>query len=154
MGLSKTDNINQMITILSLGFLICLDRDSQSRHWQRASLDSQENLDTFKKLVSTIEISWFSLDGHMQIQYFSVEIETYQDLLRLLWLFVIFVDFSGENSIFFEKVLTKILIISKNHCYLNLSWWYWLVSTISIKISTQPSLDWKVSILKISTEIK
>ena len=28
------------------------------------------------------------------------------------------------------------------------------ISTISIKISTQPSLDWKVSILKISTEIK
>ncbi len=35
----------------------CLDRDSRSRHWQRAGLDSQENLDTFKKLVSTIKIS-------------------------------------------------------------------------------------------------
>ncbi len=35
----------------------CLDRDSRSRHWQRAGLDSRENLDTFIKLVSTIEIS-------------------------------------------------------------------------------------------------
>ena len=35
----------------------CLDRDSQSRHWQRAGLDSRENCDTFKKLVLTIEIS-------------------------------------------------------------------------------------------------
>jgi hypothetical protein len=79
--------------------------ESQSRqlrkswHWQSASLDNRENLDTFKKLVSTIEISRFSLDGHMQIQYFSVEIETYWDLSRLLWLFVIFVDFSIFFSI-------------------------------------------------------
>ncbi len=34
-----------------------LDRDSQFRHWQRVGLDSQENLDNFKKLVSTIEKS-------------------------------------------------------------------------------------------------
>jgi hypothetical protein len=34
-----------------------LDQESQSQHWQRVSLDSQENLDTFKKLVSTIKIS-------------------------------------------------------------------------------------------------
>jgi hypothetical protein len=31
-----------------------LDRDSRSRHWQRAGLDSRENLDTSKKLVSTL----------------------------------------------------------------------------------------------------
>jgi hypothetical protein len=35
----------------------CLDRDSQSQHWQRAGLNSRENLNTFKKLVSTIKIS-------------------------------------------------------------------------------------------------
>ncbi len=34
-----------------------LDRDSRSRRRQRVSLDSQENLDSVKKLVSTIEIS-------------------------------------------------------------------------------------------------
>ncbi len=34
-----------------------LDRESQSQHWQRVSLDSRKNLDTFKKLVSTIKIS-------------------------------------------------------------------------------------------------
>ncbi len=33
----------------------CLNRDSQSRHWQKVSLDGRENLDSFKKLVSTIE---------------------------------------------------------------------------------------------------
>ncbi len=32
-----------------------------------------------------IKISQFSLDGLMQMQYFSTKIETYQDLLRLLW---------------------------------------------------------------------
>ena len=46
----------------------CLDRDSRSRHWQRAGLDSRENLDTFKKLVLTIEISRFCLDTTFQSQ--------------------------------------------------------------------------------------
>ncbi len=32
-----------------------LDRDSQSRRQKRVSLDGRENLDSFKKLVSTIE---------------------------------------------------------------------------------------------------
>jgi hypothetical protein len=36
----------------------CLDRDSRSQHWQRAGLNSRENLDTFKILVSTIKKSW------------------------------------------------------------------------------------------------
>jgi hypothetical protein len=41
---------------------LCLDRDAQSRHWQKVSLDSQENLDTFQKLILTIEISrWIGL---------------------------------------------------------------------------------------------
>jgi hypothetical protein len=31
---------------------------------------------------------------------------------------------SAGNSIFFQKVLTKILIISKNHGYLDLSRWF------------------------------
>ncbi len=34
-----------------------LDRDSRSRRRQRVSLDSRKNLDSVKKLVSTIEIS-------------------------------------------------------------------------------------------------
>ncbi len=36
--------------VLSLGVSICLDRES--RHWQKLSLNSGENLDSFKKLVS------------------------------------------------------------------------------------------------------
>ncbi len=39
-----------------------LYRDSQSRRWQKVSLVSWENLDNFKKLVSTIEKSRFCLD--------------------------------------------------------------------------------------------
>jgi len=34
-----------------------LDRDSRSRHQKRVSLDGRDNLDSLKKLVSTIEIS-------------------------------------------------------------------------------------------------
>ena len=34
-----------------------LDRDSQSQHQKKVSLDGRENIDSFKKLVSTIEIS-------------------------------------------------------------------------------------------------
>jgi hypothetical protein len=65
-------------------------RSWQSRNswcFQKASLDNQD-------ISVEIEISQFCLDGHMQIQYFSVEVETYWDLSRLLWLLVIFVDFS------------------------------------------------------------
>jgi hypothetical protein len=78
----------------------CLDWDSQSRHWQRAGLDSWENLNTFRKLVSTIEIFWFSLDGHMQIQFFSVKIKTYPDLWRV-WRLVIICNFFVDFWIFF-----------------------------------------------------
>ncbi len=42
---------------VSLGVSICLDRDSRSQQ-KKADLDSRENLDTFKILVSTIEKSW------------------------------------------------------------------------------------------------
>ena len=34
-----------------------LDRDSQSRHRKKVSLDGRKNLDSFKMLVSTIKIS-------------------------------------------------------------------------------------------------
>ena len=65
---------------------------------------------------------------------------------------------SEGNSNFFQKVSTKISIyleiILINCKNLDLSWKSRLVSTISIKISTHLYLDWKVSILKISTEIK
>ncbi len=60
-------------------------------------------------------------------------------------------------SIYYNKIsiyLEKMSITFKYLEYLDLSWKSRFVSTISIKILTQPSLDWKVSILKISTEIK
>ncbi len=83
---------------------------------KKTDLDSQENLETFKILVSTIEnsrsrtlgrelsveikISRFSLDGHMQVQYFSFEIKTYRDFSRLFETFVIICDFCGFLNIF------------------------------------------------------
>jgi hypothetical protein len=33
------------------------DRDSQSQHWKKVRIDGRDNLDNFKKLVSTIEKS-------------------------------------------------------------------------------------------------
>ncbi len=50
-----------------------------------------------------------------------------------------------------SKISQKMLINLNN---LEKSWQSWFISTILIKILTQPSLDWKVSILKISTEKK
>jgi hypothetical protein len=60
---------------------------------------------------------------------------------------------SVGHSNFFQKILTKIWIISKSHGYLNLSRWSRLVSTIWIKISMQPSLDWKVSTEKKKVDL-
>ncbi len=43
--------------ILTLGVSICLDVVSIETRQKRVSLDGRENLDSFKKLVSTIKIS-------------------------------------------------------------------------------------------------
>ena len=98
---------------LTLGVSICLDVVSietlDLNAKKRVSLDGRENLDSFKKLVSTIEISW-SRSRNLDLVSMSlaktvlfVEIETYQDLLRFLWLLVIFVDFLIFFSISTEK---------------------------------------------------
>ncbi len=63
-----------------------LDRDSWSRHQKKVSLDGQENLDSFKKLVSAIDISRFCLDTTIQIQISRSRlrfIETYRDLPKI-----------------------------------------------------------------------
>ncbi len=147
-----------------------LDRDSRSRRQIRVSLNGRENIDSFKKLVSTIEISRSrsrNLDLVLMSLAKTVLFGRDQDLSRLVKIFVIISDFCGfldffldldreimdfykyldrdfssqpylftfcasklaskwaksvGNSIFFQKVSTKILIISKKHGYLNLSW--------------------------------
>jgi hypothetical protein len=53
---------------LSLGVSICLSWDSQSLHCQKVSLDSQENFDSLKKFISTIEKFWSCLDATFQSQ--------------------------------------------------------------------------------------
>ncbi len=63
-----------------------LDRDSRSWHQKKVSLDGRENLDSFKKLVSTIEKSRFCLDTTIQIQISRSRlrfIETNQDLPKI-----------------------------------------------------------------------
>ncbi len=155
-----------------------------SRHCQDVSVDDRENLDSFKKLVSTIdreisiqvEKSWFCLDITIQIQISWSRlrfIETDQDLPKISiisqsrsrssynfhkswsWLLLLIHFTNRQLSISknlskmlrnlkkSQKVSTKILIISKNHGNLDLSRWSRLVSTISIKVSTQPSLNCK-----------
>jgi hypothetical protein len=69
----------------------------KSRHFQKVGIDNRD-------ISIKIEISRFSLDGHMQIQYFSTEIETYWDLSRLLWFLWIswlFLDLNWEITWFF-----------------------------------------------------
>ena len=76
-----------------------LDRDSRSQHQKKVSLDIQENLDSFKKLVSTIEISRFSLDEHSQDSTFwsrSRFFETCRDIC----------DFSGFLDFFLDREIT------------------------------------------------
>ena len=84
-----------------------LDRDSWSRRQKRVSLDGRENLDSFKKLVSTIEISRSrNLDLVSMSLAKTVLFGRDRDLSRLvefLWLLVIFVDFSIFFSISTEK---------------------------------------------------
>ncbi len=59
------------------------------------SLDSQKNLDTFKKLVSTIEISQFCLDSNIQVSI---------SQLRLIETFQIFMDFTSKKHSGFKNM--------------------------------------------------
>ncbi len=146
-----------------------LDWDSRSRLQKRVSLDGRENLNSFKKLVSTIEISRSrsrNLDLVSMSLAKTVLFGRDRDLSRLVKIFVIISDFcrfldffldldreiidfykyldqdfssqpylftfcasklasnwakSVVNSNFFQKVSTKISIIWKKHCFLDLS---------------------------------
>jgi hypothetical protein len=68
----RSNDKQKILQICNLGGLDLsrrgLDRDSRSRRRQRVSLDSRENIDSIKKLVSTIEIetSRFRLDNNVQ----------------------------------------------------------------------------------------
>ena len=146
-----------------------LDRDSQSRRRQRVSLESRENLDSVKKLVSissrqqcpdqkvSIEIEKFieiwkfwrfstvclDLDREMRgFLYFLVEISQSVETLGL------------DNVKISRQISTASRQILKISTCLDKSRQSRRVSTISTKISTRQSLDWKISILKISTEKK
>ncbi len=130
-----------------------------SRHWQKVSLDSQENLDNFKKLVSTIEKSWFFLDTTFQSQKSGSRSRNLSrpEIFGKSWQFVsisiksesilsyFLIEISQFVKIFEPAVTQK---VSKMLRYLDKS------QKVSMKILTQLNLNWKVSILKILTEKK
>ena len=145
-----------------------------SRHWQRAGLDSRENLDTFKKLVSTNEISQSklrnlnfvltppsspkSLDRDQEICWDMTFLENLDSLsqsrLRVSQIYHISrLRFLNLSRFLILKYLKK---SGYRDILINLekSWQILKILTFLTKILKQPSLDWKVSILKISTEKK
>ncbi len=87
-----------------------LDRDSQSRHQKKVSLDGRENLNSFKKLVSTIEKSRFCLDTTIQIQISrsrSRFIQTYRDLPKIS----IISRSRSRSSYNFHKSRSRLLLL-------------------------------------------
>ncbi len=78
----------------------CLNWDSQSRHWQRAGLDSQENLETFKKLVLTNKIFWSRLRYLNLVSMAICKSSTSRSRSRLVKTFEIFSDFCGFLNFF------------------------------------------------------
>ncbi len=140
-----------------------LDWDSRSRRRQRVSLDSRENLDSVKKLVSTIEISRSRLRlldfvSTTMSRPKSLDREIRQDLKfsafldslsrsqpRSAWIFVfsrrdfsIRRDFRPRQCRDFS---TNLDCVSTNSTRLDKSRQSRRVLTISTKISTRQSLD-------------
>jgi hypothetical protein len=135
-----------------------LDRDSRSRRRQRVSLDSRENLDCVKKLVSTIEISRSrsrlldfvsttmsrpkSLNRDREIRR-DLKFSAFLDSLsrsrpRSAWIFVFSRrDFSIRRDLGLDNVEISRQISTR----LDKSRQSRRVSTISTKISTRQSLD-------------
>ncbi len=143
-----------------------LDRDREIR---RVSLDSRENLDSVKKLFSTIEISRFCLDNNVQTKK-SRSRSRNSSRSEIFGVSRQFVSISTEKCVDFcifslrflnpsrLKASTISRFLDKSRLRLDKSQKSrqksWRVSTILTKISTRQSLDWKISILKISTEKK
>ena len=87
-----------------------LDRDSRSRHQNKVSLNGRENLDSFKKLVSTIEISQYCLDTTIQIQISRSRlrfIKTYWDLPKIS----IISRSRSRSSYNFHKSWSRLLLL-------------------------------------------
>ncbi len=83
-----------------------LDRDSRSRRQKSISLDVMDNLDSFQKLVSTIEKSRSRsrfLDSVSMRSAKTVLFSRDQDFSRLIEISVIFLDFLIFFSILIEK---------------------------------------------------
>jgi hypothetical protein len=70
---------------------------SRSRHRQRVSLNSRENLDIFKKCVSTIEKSRSRLNINVQTKKSrSIEIEKFVEIVKFLHFSTVCLDLDRE----------------------------------------------------------
>ncbi len=132
-----------------------LDQDSRSRHLQKVSLDSWENLDNFKKLVSTIEISQ---SRSRNLNFVSTPPSSPKSLNRDRKIcrdmkFLANLDSLSQSwsrvSQFYNISRSRFLNFSR---FLSLK--YLKKSRQILKISTQLNLNWKALILKILTEKK
>ena len=151
-------------------WLKSLDFKNLDREKKKVYLDRQENLDNLKKLVS-IEISRSRLrildfvSTSMSTKSLNRDREIHRDLKilaflnslsqsqwRSAWIFV----FSHRDSSFRRDFssFSDSKGLDKSRLHLDKSRQSWRVSTISTKILTRQSLDWKVSILKILTKKK
>ena len=132
-----------------------LDRDRDfsisSRHQypdQKVSIKIEKFVEIWKfRRFSTVCLN---LDREVRgFLYFLVEISQSVETLGLDN-----VEISRQISTASRQISTGSRQISKISTCLDKSWQSRRVSTISTKISTRQSLDWKISILKISTEKK
>jgi hypothetical protein len=135
-------------------------------------LDSRENLDSVKKCISTVEKSRSrsrlldfvstsmsrpkSLDRDQEICQDLKILECLDSLSwsrsRSAWIFVFsHWDFSIRRDF---SSFSDSKGLDKSRLHLDKSRQSWRVSTISTKISTRQSLNWKVTILKILTKKK
>ena len=139
-----------------------LDRDSRSRHQKKVSLDGRENLDSFKKLVSTIEIS---RSRSRYLDFVSTRPKSPKSLDRDREICRDMTFLANLNSLSRSRSRVSQYYHSSRSRFLNLSRFLslksqksldnveksrkvsrnleksQLVSTISINILTQPSLD-------------
>jgi hypothetical protein len=157
---------------LRLGVSICLDvisietldlnteksqsrRSRKSRQFQKVSLDDRDISILSRRHLPVPKVS-IEIEKSVETWHFWQISTVCLDLDRELVNFITFLDRDFSTCQDFwswstSKSLDNVEIMSR---YLDKSRQSQFVSTISINISTKINLNWKVSILKISTEKK
>ena len=119
-----------------------------SRHVQKVSIESEKSVETWHFW----QISTVCLDLDRELVNFITFLDRDFSTCRDFWSWS--TSKSLDNVEIMSRYLDKSRFVSICLDKSRKSRQSWFISTVSTKISTQPSLDWKVSILKISTEIK